>query len=258
MTQTPKNHRLRLWQWALLSLVSLIILAIIGFVGYFLYSAAHSLPVNEAALSAAKQDNQLRFVDKGSYYALLPLEPTKTGIIIYPGAFAQASGYIPRYSQLAKRGIAVFIIRSPLNFALLDVNRADRIIRENDTITNWYVAGHSLGGVAACDYAKSHQAKLSGLILLASYCNGNATQLTIPVLSISASRDGLATEQKIAESKKNLPANTQYVVIQGGNHTLFGSFAKTQPGDNSAEISEESAEQQIITAISGFITLKSL
>lgn len=258
MVQARSKHLLRPWQWVAIIIASIVLIMAVGFAGYFLYSAANSLPANSAALNSAQQDTSIQIVDKGSYYALLPKQATTTGIIIYPGAFAEPKGYIPRYAELAKEGIAVFIIRSPFNFALFDVNRADRIMRENTSISNWYVAGHSLGGVAACDYAKTHQAKLSGLILLASYCNGSATNLTIPVLSISASRDGLATQQKITESKKNLPGSTQFVVVEGGNHTLFGSFAKNQSGDNPAGISEKSAEQQIITAISGFITLKLL
>lgn len=256
---TTANTRPRAWVRILIVIGIFVAGVALLFIGYFLWNATHSLPSNTQQLHAAQTNPAIQVSSNGSYYAI---EPTATqassAVIIYPGAFAEPSAYIARYAELAQKGIAVFIIRSPLNFALLDVNRADRIMRENPHITHWYVAGHSLGGVAACDYAKSHQQKLSGLILLASYCNGDATQLGIPVLSISASKDGLATPQKIVDSKNSLPANTQFVVIEGGNHTLFGSFAKTQPGDNSAEITEEQAQQQIITAISGFITLKLL
>ncbi len=258
MKPSTHPHRRRTWLWIILGLVALLVLALVGFASYLLYNAANPLPANTPAVEAATTNSTTQFVDRGSYYAILPNTTDASGIIIYPGAFADAKGYVGRYAELAQKGIAVFVIKSPLNFALLDVNRAERIIRENPSITRWYVAGHSLGGVAACDFAKSHQQQLSGLILLASYCNGSATNLTIPVLSISGTRDGLATAQKIAESKKNLPSNTQYVVIDGANHTQFGSFARTQGGDGNASISDAEAQQQIITAVSGFITLPGL
>ncbi len=258
MKPSTHPHRRRTWLWIILGLVALLVLALVGFASYLLYNAANPLPANTSAVEAATSNSATQFVDKGSYYAVLPTSQASSGLIIYPGAFAEPKGYVGRYAELAQRGIAVFVIRSPLNFALLDVNRAERIMRENPSITHWYVAGHSLGGVAACDFAKSHQSQINGLILLASYCNGNATGLSIPVLSISGTRDGLATPQKIAESKKNLPSNTQYVVIDGANHTQFGSFARTQGGDGSASISDAEAQQQIITAIGGFITLPGL
>ncbi|MBA3679105.1 hypothetical protein H0W80_02855 [Candidatus Saccharibacteria bacterium] len=224
----------------------LVIIVIICFVGYFVYSASHSLPANQKAFALATRHDQTQFTETSSYYLISPVRQTTTGIIIYPGAFTDPKAYVGQYSELAEMGTAVFVIKSPFNFALFEVNRADRIMSENTAITRWYTAGHSLGGVAACDFAKSHQAKLSGLILLASYCNGSAKNLTIPVLSISGTQDGLATPQKIEASKKDLPANTTFYVIGGANHTFFGSFARMQPGDNPATIDEQDARTQII------------
>jgi dienelactone hydrolase len=252
-TKSTKSQRLRWWQWLLLVFGSLLLLLLLGFVGYFLWSASHSLPADSSRVEAAKASQQLSYTDAGSYYAIQPTTPARAGLIIYPGAFAEPSAYVGQYAALAERGIAVFVVRSPLNFALLDINRADRIMREQGDIQRWYVAGHSLGGVTACEYAKRNQAKLQGLILLASYCNGDARSLTIPVLSISASRDGLATPAKIAASRSSLPPQTIYVVIDGANHTLFGSFAKTQSGDGIATISADAATQQILQAIDGFV-----
>lgn len=240
--------------WIVIGIVGLMVFVFVGFIVYFVYSAANPLPADNAVFNGLTVRADVKFADLGSYYAIMPNSGTKAGLILYPGAFADPRAYVDRYADLAQQGVAVFVVRSPFNFALLDTARADRIMRENKPIDKWYVAGHSLGGVAACEFAKSNEEKLSGLILLGSFCNGNAADLTIPVLSISASRDGLSTPAKITASKQQLPVDTKYIVIEGGNHTQFGMFTRTQGGDNSPNISDQQAQQQIITAISQFTT----
>lgn len=248
-----KSKHLRWWQWLLLALGGIVVLGLVAFVSYFVWNAAHSLPADQSRLSSVTSSTDWTYQDKGSYYTVLPKGQTRAGLIIYPGAFAEPQAYVGQYGELAQQGIAVFVVRSPFNFALLDVGRANRIMRENPSIERWYVAGHSLGGVTACEYAKRNQSKLQGLILLASYCNGNAVSLTIPVLSISGSQDGLATSAKIAANKSGLPPQTTYVVVDGANHTQFGSFAKTQAGDGTASITADVARAQILQAITGFV-----
>ena len=249
----PKSSTKTKW-WIAFGIVGLVAIAVVGFIAYFVYSAANPLPADNAVFNGITVRTDVKFADRGSYYAITPNSEIKAGLILYPGAFGDPRAYVDRYFELAQQGVAVFVVRSPFNFALLDTNRADRIMRENNMIDKWYVAGHSLGGVAACEFAKSNEEQLSGLILLGSFCNGNAADLTIPVLSISASRDGLSTPAKITASKQQLPADTQFIVIDGANHTQFGMFTRTQGGDNSASISDQQAQQQIITAISQFVS----
>jgi len=58
--------------------------------------------------------------------------------------------------------------------------------------------------------------------------------------------------EKFDETKALLPADTQYVVIDGGNHAQFGSYG-FQPGDNEATISPEEQWTQISTATVEFL-----
>ena len=160
---------------------------------------------------------------------------------------------MPVLARLAQNGVSVFIVKEPLNFALLSSNGANGIIRSHPEITDWYLAGHSLGGVAACEYAKTSSAKLKGLVMLASFCSGSGAQLGLPVISISATNDGLTDTKDVANSRDKLPPSTNFVIIDGGNHTQFGAFAKLQPGDRAAAISQEKQAEQIFSAISQFI-----
>lgn len=231
--------------------------ALIGgltFIGYFFYSSIHSWQPNPNDYQSAVNNKNITIGEKSDYYSVLPTsEQVSEGVIIYQGAFADAKSYIAPYSYLTKVGIGVFIVRSPFGFALFNVNGANKIIKDNPDIKNWYVAGHSLGGVAACEYAKTNSNKIKGLILLASFCNGNASDLNTSVLSISGTKDGLSTPQKINDSKEKLPQNAKFVIIEGANHTQFGDFEKLQPGDNQAAIPQADASNQINDAIVNFI-----
>jgi peroxiredoxin len=72
------------------------------------------------------------------------------------------------------------------------------------------------------------------------------------VLSISASNDGLATPAKIDDSRGLLPANTQFIVIEGGNHAQFGSYG-AQPGDGTASIPAETQWAQTTQATTALL-----
>jgi hypothetical protein len=73
------------------------------------------------------------------------------------------------------------------------------------------------------------------------------------ILSISGSRDGLATPDKIEASKALLPAGAQFVQIQGGDHAQFGAYGP-QPGDNPAVISAADQWQQTADATVGLLS----
>ena len=238
----------------IIGLGSLLLLSGLVFFGYFLNNSIHSWEPNPNSYSEIINNKNYKISEKSSYYSIYPSigEPDK-GLIIYQGAFADARAYLAPYSKLADSGIAVFIVRSPFAFALFNVGGANKIIADNPQINNWYVAGHSLGGVAACEYAKTNTQKISGLILLGSFCNGEAKNINTKVLSVSTSKDGLSTPEKIQQNKDKLPKNTDFVIIDGGNHSQFADLEKLQPGDNEATITQDEATLKINDAITNFI-----
>jgi hypothetical protein len=66
-------------------------------------------------------------------------------------------------------------------------------------------------------------------------------------LSITGTLDGQATHDKIEASHVLLPADTTFIVIQGGDHAQFGWYGP-QPGDNPASISREAQQARIVQA----------
>lgn len=87
----------------------------------------------------------------------------------------------------------------------------------------------------------------SGLILLAAYPAKSASlaDVTLPVLSVYAQFDGLATLEKIENTRNLLPQDARFVMIEGGNHAGFGNYGD-QKNDGKALISAQ--EQWMITA----------
>jgi len=51
----------------------------------------------------------------------------------------------------------------------------------------------------------------------------------------------------IENSRALLPINTQYIMIEGGNHAQFGDYG-FQPGDNEATIMRADQQQQTVDA----------
>ena len=180
---------------------------------------------------------------------------SSTGVIFYPGAKVEAESYAVIASDLAYRGYTTVIVKMPFNLAILDVNKADKVIVNHPEITTWAIAGHSLGGVFASDYAVNHQDKIKGVIYLGAYPNANASNASFKALSIRGSQDNLTTEEDISKNYDKFPANTTFVIITGGNHYNVGDYG-IQKGDNNSTIFREGQQEQIVMYIVEF--LKSL
>ena len=79
----------------------------------------------------------------------------------------------------------------------------------------------------------------------------------LKVLSVTGSLDGRATPELVNENAIYLPADTDFVEIDGGNHTQFG-WIDTSPLpyltlDNAATITIEEQQEQIVQATSDFL-----
>ena len=140
-----------------------------------------------------------------------------------------------------------------LNLAFFDVNAADKVISQFPEIDHWGIGGHSLGGVAAALYTNTHQNTIRAIAFLASYpADDKLKNSNILMLSLHGSNDGLATDDKIEASIALLPAHTQFVTINGGNHGQFGSYGP-QAGDNPASISPEEQWTQTADATAALL-----
>lgn len=194
-------------------------------------------------------------VDNNKWLVFKPTErKVETGLIFYPGARVEPEAYAPLVREVSKGGYLGVIVPMPLNLAVFGSSRADEVIDSFQGIEQWYIGGHSLGGAMAARYADKNPEQLAGLILLASY-PGERNDLTdsgLRVLSVYATEDGYTTPEKIKDSKKLLPPGTEWIRIEGGNHSQFGYYG-FQTRDHKAEISREKQQNIIINAVKSFL-----
>lgn len=174
-----------------------------------------------------------------------------SALIFYPGAKIEYVSYLPLFMELANDGVDCFIVEMPANLAFLGADSADAIIGDGKySYDEWYISGHSLGGVAASSYAINHKDKISGLILLASYPVDDLGNMS--VLSIYGSNDKTLNKETYDKSKELMDYNLTEYVIDGGNHAQFGSYGN-QSGDGVATISPENQRIQTEREILEFI-----
>jgi hypothetical protein len=229
-------------RWWLI-LIGVLLAAIIGFVAW---GSIIPAPMPEA-LAALQSDSQVT-VTTEPWLVFQPTQTTPTtGFIIYPGGRVDPRAYAPQAHAIAEKGYLVVIVPMPLNLAVFGVGQAASVIQAYPEIEKWVIGGHSLGGSMAASYAYNHTDQIDGLVLWASYPanSNNLSSSTMKTSSISATLDGLSTPEKIAASHSLLPADTTWVVIEGGNHAQFGWYGD-QPGDNPATISREEQQAQIV------------
>jgi pimeloyl-ACP methyl ester carboxylesterase len=227
-----------------LAVLAALLLAVIGFVGYA------SLPqtAKAAPLAAVRADPAIHLTETGDGIVLTPASgATGTGLVFLAGAHIDPAAYAYKLSGLADAGVTVVIARPILNLAILDWRPLRIFTGLAPGVATWYVGGHSLGGVRACQYAKDDYA-VAGVVLVGSYCSADLSESSIPVLSVAGSRDGLSTQTKIRDAARLLPVDAQFVEITGADHASFGDYGE-QAGDNAATARDSSVRSQLTTVV---------
>lgn len=177
-------------------------------------------------------------------------DPDKPAILFFQGALVENASYSIWAKKVSDAGYPVYLIKEPLNLAIINPNKAKKIIQKNK-IENYVIGGHSLGGVIASRFAsEKNDPNLKGVFFLASYPdkNGNLDSFTGEVLSVVGSNDNILNMKSYTEAIKYLPSQTEYKTIQGGNHGGFGSYGE-QKKDKKALISNDTQQTQISNII---------
>lgn len=232
--------------------VALLVVAVGGGVVYF------SLPHHgtPASIQSVEDDPRVSVKTTGGVHVLAPADANvTTGFVFYPGARVAPDAYYSVLAPLVTRAnVAVFVPKMPLNVALLDAGTADSIRRDNPTVRTWFVGGHSLGGVAACQYADSHDVR--GLVLFASYCNANVSDEEVAVLSVTGSADTVLDRENYRAARTRLPPTATVREIRGMNHTQFGSY-RGQRGDSPAPRSYAETHDQLADVLVPWVANRS-
>ena len=155
-------------------------------------------------------------------------------LIFYPGGKVEETAYAPLMHSLAAHGIDCFLLKMPLKLAIFGVNKADSI-RAQYRYEQYYLAGHSLGGVMAANHAAKHLEDYAGLFLLAAYPTEDVRAAKFPMVFLYGENDKVLNRAALNDSFSLAPEGYKTVEISGGNHTYFGSYGE-QKGDGKATI----------------------
>lgn len=248
---TPLLRLFTAARWVRRATVALTIALLLGLVVLLVW-VRQGAPADKTAHLAFDPDEAI-IVSREQWIAFQPRDADPTvGVIFYPGGKAEPAAYAPILRDLAGRGYLVVLIPMPLNLAFLGIDRADAVIARFPDIRRWFIAGHSLGGVAAAEYVDRHPGIVAGLILWASYpgASSDLSTLDLPVLSIMASNDRLAAPDEIERAGERLPPTTQYVSVAGGDHWGFADFA-IPPADDG--ITRDDQKAQVLGATQAFL-----
>lgn len=228
--------RRKKWKIAAGSLLVILILAAGGFFWY----VSDYYRAEDVALDVLSAGDHLEVRD--DLTILTPSYPTDTAIIFYPGAKVEEAAYLPLLDRLRQAGLTCILVEMPFHLAIFDVNAAEDVMAQFPDIRYWYLAGHSMGGAMASQFAAEHPDEVEGLILLGAYLYGD-----YPV------EHTLTVYGSLNQSVEDKIDYTENVVkIKGGNHAQFGNYGP-QKGDPPAAISAEEQQTQAVTAITGFI-----
>ncbi len=248
----PHGRRRGRRRWRLRTIVK-VLAALLGLLLIaFVLWASFARPAEPGPLQAVVDDPEVE-VTFGPVVELRPagVEPRR-GVVFYPGARVHREAYVASWGPIvAATDTLVLIPRMPLNLAVFGRSRADGLIADSPGIERWWVGGHSLGGAMAASWLGEQQpGTIDGLTLWASFATagaGLADRDELAVLSVSGSRDGLATPQDIAERRGLLPEDARMVEVEGMNHAQFGAYGP-QAGDLEPTISDEEARSALTEA----------
>ncbi len=183
----------------------------------------------------------------------LPATPDRQAALVFIcGAGIHPHAYAPLLRPVADANYAVFVVRLPYRFAPLDAHRAEAVeraralINAHSEIKHWVIAGHSLGGALTARLARTARGLDASFVLIGTTHprDEDLSTLTAPFTKIYAINDGVAPVDGVMANKRLLPAHTEWVKIEGGNHSQFGHYGH-QLFDGTATISRD--EQQRLT-----------
>lgn len=233
----------RALKWLAVGLVALLVLGVLGFLGW---TRTARYPAFDGAVTLAAAAE----VERG-WYVFSPEADPIAGFIFYPGGLVDPAAYAPLMQRLADAGVLAVIVPMPLDLAVFNSSAAADVIDAYPSIDRWIIGGHSLGGAMAAEFASANPDAVDGLVFLASYPaqSTDLSALDIRALSVYGTEDGVAGDV-FTDSLERLPADTESLVLDGGNHAQFGDYGP-QKGDGAATMSREEQQRRTAEAIVG-------
>ena len=215
---------------------------------FFIYAGSY-YRAGEAAASALAPDETVHVMQTD--YGWLFDGPSETSaLIFYPGAKVEETAYEPLLRRFAENGMDICLVKMPLRFAFFGAGAAKGVM-EQASYDHWYIGGHSLGGAMAANYAAAHPEEIDGIVLLAAYPT-KAIDNSLLTIIIYGSEDTVINGERLEKSREYVPANSDYHMIQGGNHAQFGDYGE-QKGDGIAGITAQEQQEETVSVVMRYL-----
>ena len=239
----------------ILKIVILVVVAAL-LCAVFIYLGTGNYGASDAAKDALTSGGGVTVTQTDQAISFIPdSNPGNNALIFYPGGKVDAEAYALLARDVAAQGVSCFIVKMPFDLAVFNSGGAKGVIDQNPGTQNWYIGGHSLGGVMAANYAAKDE-RIKGIVFLASYPNSDLSASGLKAISLTASEDQVLNWDKYNEALVDFPADTLYQEIDGGNHSGFGSCGH-QKGDGEALIPNKQQQQIAADAIVDWIASQS-
>lgn len=203
-------------------------------------------PLARAALQTAAQQTD-------AYVLFAPPrdKPPTRGLVFLSGAKVQEESYAPLAQALAERGIAVALVRSPLDLPFLLPLRSRRIdaavqaLRQLDAELPLMVGGHSAGGFVATTLRSP---AFDDVLLVNARAQGRAPRPAVTGLAVFGAQDGLISPEERVETRRALPS-VDTVVID----TLDHDFAQGLYGAQSEDPVTDASTQALVDRVADLV-----
>ena len=206
--------------------------------------------LSDSAVSVQHGDGIWSFIPRGSSLTANP------ALIFFPGALVSPVAYAPLARAVATAGYPAYIVELPRRGAFGGADdpalsqRFEGFLAQPNTPRRWVIAGHSRGAVVASQFAARQRTGFSGLVLIGTTHprDVDLSRLSAPVTKVVGTRDGVARPAAVEANRAKLPAATQWIWVEGGNHSQFGWYG-FQPGDRRARVPAAVQRSTMIRAV---------
>lgn len=205
--------------------------------------------------SLMKSGRRVQVVDTASAIRFVPAAAAERGLLFFPGGLVDPEAYVPIARRVAEEGHEAVIVRVPFRGMFNIASRQDVAKQGAELIdagnaSEWVIAGHSKGGVYASTFASRFPDRTAALVLAGTSHPREISLVSLqaPVTRLVAERDLLASPERAAATRHNLPPHAEQIVIAGANHSQFGYYG-FQPGDLVATISRERQQAILMDAL---------
>lgn len=236
--------------WMIAGATAMAVFVTWSLVAYRASPEARESSSSDSVVDVTRVGGVLRFVPKDRPGA------RHTVFVFFPGALVDPRAYAPLARSTAAAGFPTFIVELPRRGAFGGADapelwtRFHAVLRELNHSAQVVVGGHSRGGVVASQVASRPFSNFAGLILIGTSHprDVDLSSLQVPVVKIVGTQDGLATRREVQANIAKLPGGTQWIWVEGGNHSQFAWYG-FQPGDWPATLDGSAQRQLTIEAV---------